>query len=183
MTPEQQRAGFIAVDGRFVERLGNLGDRLGDVRIRSGRGELDAVGLPGRRLTEHAVHAWDVEVTVDPAATIEADAVSLLVDRLPTITVRAARAGAAETEGPFTRAVRTGRPERHFVLTVKTPVLLYEIDGGHTGPGAEAAAALGLPAEPFLRLVCGRLDGSHRPQLGGENAAIVDRLWRVFPGF
>lgn len=183
MTAEEQRDGFLAADGHLVERLEHLGDRLDDLHVASGDGALDAAGLLGERLTEHALHAWDVHVVLDPGAKVEADAVSLLVDRLPAVARRAARADGVAGDCPFTLAVETSDPERHFLLTVATSVVLERTEGGRPGPGAAAVTALALPAERFLRLVCGRLDVGHRAQWNTESTAIVHRLQQVFAGF
>src|ERR1700724_3377052 len=44
--------------------------------------ELGAAGLARMRVSEHAVHTWDVVVALDPAATVAPDAVALLIDTL-----------------------------------------------------------------------------------------------------
>jgi len=51
-------------------------------------------------------------------------------------------------------------------------------------PGAadgSAASDLVLPAEAFERLVYGRLDPAHTPDVEGD-ASLLDELRRVFPG-
>lgn len=40
----------------------------------------DIVGLLRMRLSEHAVHTWDVAVVLDAAARVDAHAVALLID-------------------------------------------------------------------------------------------------------
>ena len=59
--------------------------------------EADLPGFAAMRLGEHAVHTWDVAVALDPAATMSADAVDLLVDQLGRTAARSGKpvAGAA----------------------------------------------------------------------------------------
>ena len=44
--------------------------------------EFDFDGFVGLRLNEHALHLWDVEVALDPAATVAAGSVDAMVDNL-----------------------------------------------------------------------------------------------------
>ncbi|MGH3263036.1 MAG: hypothetical protein ACRDNS_13665, partial [Trebonia sp.] len=52
---------------------------------------IDTVGALGFRLTELAVHNWDVVAATDTCATIAPEAVPLLVAPRPTMVGRAAR--------------------------------------------------------------------------------------------
>ena len=52
--------------------------------------------LPGMlrmRLSEHALHTWDIVVALEPAATVAGDAVGLIVDSLPMLAQWAGRGG------------------------------------------------------------------------------------------
>lgn len=202
--PEEQAEAFLSTDGQLVEALEDLGDRLDELTFTFfGVMQLDAVGFVAMRLSEHALHTWDVAAALDPAATVDPDAVSLLVDRLPQM---AQRAGSAE-RAPGGLAVRvvTSAPERRFVLTVDGDVHLVPettpeppdagagAAGGAGGGEARAGGALPepearvpvlrLPAEAFLRLVAGRLDPAHTPALDPATEGLVDTLRAVFPGF
>jgi len=182
MTPEEQRDGFLAADGKLVERLEDLGDGLEGMRFTLGPLDLDAVGFLGARLSEHAVHTWDVEVSLDAAAVVDPDAVALLVDRLPRVAAWSGKPEGAGEDRPFSLTVETSDPERHFVLGVAEDVTLEPVAPAPSGPGAEASSDLKLPAEAFLRLVYGRLDPAHTPPIDDDGLAIVERLRRVFPG-
>lgn len=191
--PEEQAEEFLAVDGQLIETLENLGDRLDDLTFTFfGSMQLDAVGFLGMRLSEHAVHTWDVAAAVDPAATVDPESVSLLVDRLPQTAARAGRADAVP--GGLVLRVVTSTPERQFVLTVDGTVdgavrlAPEDLTPGGAGDGAASAAAppapvLRLPAEAFVRLVYGRLDRAHTPALDAEAERLVETLRPVFPGF
>ncbi|HEY6278699.1 MAG TPA: maleylpyruvate isomerase family mycothiol-dependent enzyme [Streptosporangiaceae bacterium] len=135
----------------------------------------DLPGLLRMRLSEHAMHTWDIVVALDPAATVADDAIELIVGNLAPL---AARAGKGSPE-PVTVHVITSGPEREFLLEL-TP------DGVKLtpapGPG-HATATLRLPAEAFVRLLYGRLDPAHTPgSVEAENVEL-DTLRRSFPGF
>lgn len=179
LAPEAQAEELLATDGQLVETLENLGDRLDGLTFTFfGSMQLDAAGFVAMRLGEHAVHTWDVATVLDPDAVVDAEAVSLLVDRLPLV---AQRAGKPEM-GPEGLAITvvTSDPARRFTLTVDGGVHLAP-----EGPGSPDAAdgVLHLPAEAFLRLVYGRLDPTRTPPLDADDARLVARLRPVFPGF
>src|SRR6202035_617843 len=128
-------------------------------------------GVLGLRLSEHAVHAWDVAVTLDPAAKVAPDAVDLLVDRLPML------AGFLGKQAPAPVAVAvttTAGPQRAFTLDTGGVTL------APAGEDDATAAALALPAEALLRLVYGRLDDEQDVQASG---VTLTELKSVFPGF
>ena len=190
--PEEQAEAFLSTDGQLVEALEDLGDRLDELTFTFfGVMQLDAVGFVAMRLSEHALHTWDVAAALDPAATVDPDAVVLLVDRLPQM---AQRAGSAE-RAPGGLAVRvvTSAPERRFVLTVDGGVHLApeapetpetpETPEAPEAPEAPEVPVLRLPAEAFLRLVAGRLDPARTPSLDPATERLVDTLRAVFPGF
>jgi uncharacterized protein (TIGR03083 family) len=132
--------------------------------------DLDLAGLAALRLGEHAVHAWDIAVALDPSATVAPDAVALLID---TIDRTAARSGKplddALDADPI--VIETTAPHRRLLLTLHPAVSLT----ADTGSGD----ALRLPAEAFVRLVFGRLDPDHSP----VDDARLAQLRTVFPGF
>ena len=114
------------------------------------------------RLSEHAVHTWDVAVALDPAAEVAPDAVELLMVQLPML---AGWTGKTDG-GPFRLRLRGTEPEADFLLEVADKVTLVPWPG--EGPaGATADGQVQLPAEALLRLVYGRLDPAHTP-VGGD---------------
>ena len=84
-----------------------------------------STGLTKLRLGEHAVHSWDVAVALDPAATVAADAVTLLIDGLGPLIARAGRPAAS----PQTVHVTTTAPDRELVLETGEPVRLEAAPG------------------------------------------------------
>lgn len=172
--PAQQVSDGIAANERLVRRLEGLDDEaLAAMRLDLFGGQRDAVGLLRMRLSEHAIHTWDVEVAFDPSAQVAPDAVGLLIDNIPEMVPRAGRAAAAGRRV----AVTTADPELHLNL---------DTGGVSIRPGdAEATdATLEIPAEGLLRLVYGRLGDAHPPRgpVRSEGISLED-LQEVFPGF
>ena len=133
----------------------------------------DLTGFLGARLSEHAVHTWDVAVALDPAATVSADAVNLLIDQMPQV----ARRGKPSAGGDGTAPIRIAStdPARSFTLTVSPEVSLSRSE-------ATEAADLTMPAEALVRLVYGRLDPDHTPD-DIDYPGRLDQLRTVFVGF
>lgn len=172
-SPERQQQDALAADERTLERFEALtDDELERLRLHVFGRDVDAAGLAQMRLSEHAIHTWDVEVALDPVATVAADAVSLLVDTLGQLAGRTGRSDGAERQV----TVVTVDPERHFRLETGDAVTITDSasDGGRP--------RLRLPAEAFLRLVYGRLDADHTPALEADGVDL-DELRGLFPGF
>ncbi len=199
MTPREAADSGLSTDGGLVEKFEHLGDGLAELEFTVFGGmRMDAVGLLRMRLSEHAVHSWDVGVALDPGARVDHDAVNLLLDGMTRATAWLGKAERADVERPFIVRVVTSDPDRELDLEVSDTVkmtLVEGADGGsHGGAGAHGGASkssarpasagvLHLPAEAFLRLVYGRLDPSHAPDVDASEATTLDTLRKVFPGF
>lgn len=172
-TPDEQSADAIPADRALVEAYENLDDdQLRDLRVAFGPMELDAAGLVRLRLSEHAVHTWDIGVVLDPAATVDPAAVAELVDSIGMMAGFAGKPAGA----PLRVRVSTTEPVREFVLDVGEQVQLGPWDGTAELP------RLTLPAEALLRLVYGRLDAGH-PRPLQTDGVDLDELRKTFPGF
>lgn len=172
-SPRAQADDALAADAELV-REGELVSDEDRARFHVSFGpmQLGWESFLGMRLSEHVLHTWDVAVVLDPSATLPADAVEVLIERLAMIVGWAGRPNAA----PQTVVVRTTSPERTLAVTIgEQSVALTPADAG-------AAPQLTLPAEAFVRLVYGRLDPAHTPPVDGD-AALLDTLRAVFPGF
>jgi len=135
---------------------------------------LDMAGLARMRLSEHAVHSWDVAVALDPAARVAPEAVGLIVDTLGPL---AARSG--KPDGTKLRVhVSASDPQRDFTLESGDTVTLAPSVAGEDAELPE----LRLPAEALVRLVYGRLDPAHTPPVESRGVDL-DELRRLFPGF
>jgi uncharacterized protein (TIGR03083 family) len=171
-SPEDQAARSVAANEDLVTRIESLTpEQQAAFQVTVfGRLPVDLAGLLGLRLSEHALHTWDIAVVLDPAATVLPDAVDLLVDRLPQMVGFVGNPAPA----PVTVAVTTTGPDRAFTLDTGGVTL--------TPAGADdaATASLSLPAEAFLRLVYGRLDDESVMRASG---VTLSELKSVFPGF
>ncbi len=174
LPPRSQAADSVTANERLVSRLEHLEPEQQDAFALTLFGsDLDLAGLAALRLSEHALHTWDILVTLDPAATVAQDAVELLIDTLPQ---RAAGAG-LPVPGADPLDVTTSDPERAFHLTLDPKVSLTPRDAA-----AADAQVAHFPAEAFLRLVAGRLDPAHTP-LDADAGDRLDQLREAFPGF
>lgn len=127
------------------------------------------------RLSEHAVHTWDIVVALDPSATVGADAVEPILALLPGL---AARAGKGSAQ-PLSVHITTSEPHREYLLELSPDQTLLAEASGPAG----GTATLRLPAEALVRLVYGRLDPDHTPSSLVADGVDVADLRRAFPGF
>ncbi len=177
-SPELQAADLKGADLALVEQIEGLDpQQLEKFHLSMFGMEVDAATLIGMRLSEHALHTWDVEVVLDPSATLAPDAAAILVDLLPARVARSAKPAG----GPLKVHVDTTAPARSFVLEVGDSVSLDELPEG-SEVGSETAR-IELPAEALLRLVAGRLDDQHLPQDLTVTGVTLEALREVFPGF
>ena len=175
--PQAQATDALRSDQATLERLESMdaGERE-RFHLKLFGMDIDAAGFARLRLSEHAVHTWDVLVALDPAATLAPDATALLIDIVDQVAGRS-----AEPDGkPRQVRVSTTDPERQFILETGEDVTLTPSDGN-------AAPELGLselrlPAEGLIRLVYGRLDEAHTPP--AETAGVeLGELRQIFRGF
>ena len=172
-SPEEQATHALASDQAALERFESV-DATEQERFHLNLfgGDVDMAVLARMRLSEHAIHTWDIAVALDPTATVAPDAVDLLIDTLGQLASRTGK----PTESLTRVNVSTTDPERQFVLDADESVSLLPWDG------EESLAGLRLPAEAFLRLIYGRLDPDHTPPV--ETGAVdLDQLRATFPGF
>jgi uncharacterized protein (TIGR03083 family) len=171
LDPEEQAAQSIAANERLVAQVESLSAEERDRFALTMFGtELDLAGLLRMRLSEHAVHSWDIAVALDATATVAPDAVDLLIGTLADV---AARGKPVAGFAPI--RVSTSKPDRVFRLRLDPAVELTAGDG----PDAD----LSMPAEAFLRLVFGRLDPAHTPDSVLDPGGRLRELRTAFPGF
>jgi len=171
-SPEDQAAQSVAVNEALVRRVESLTaeQRAAFQVTMFGRMPVDLAGVLGLRLSEHAVHAWDIAVALDPSAAVAQDAVELLIDRIPVMIGYTGK----QAQAPVSIAVSTTAPERAFTLDTGGVTL------APAGAGDAPTASLSLPAEALLRLVYGRLDDDADLRASG---VTLTELKSVFPGF
>lgn len=176
-TPDQMAADFLEWDERYVARFESLSDaQLSSLSMPFMGRTLDAAGIVGMRLAEHAVHTWDVEVTVDAKATIQAGAVELVIDLLPGRIGRLAR-GDKPAAAPTELRVEAVAPARTSFLKIGEQVTLE-------GEGETGGGQLVLSSEALIRLAYGRMDADHTPpDVAVEGPVSLGELRTLFPGF
>ena len=108
-SPDEQAADALVSDDKQIQTLEALTDeQLAAISMDFfGMMQLDAVGMVRMRLGEHVLHTWDIAVMQDPAATVQADAVGLLIDNVPQFL--APRLGKPLAE-PFAARITTTDP-------------------------------------------------------------------------
>jgi uncharacterized protein (TIGR03083 family) len=169
--PTAQRDDALAADATLLARIETVTPDMREAfTFAVGPITLGFVGLVGMRLNEHAFHTWDIEVAVDPAATIPPQVAALVVDNLELI----ARYTAKPTGDTTVITVATTEPPRGFTVELTPGSVTF------TPETVEAAADLELTAEAFARLVYGRLDPQHTPH--NVEGLVLDVLRLVFPG-
>jgi uncharacterized protein (TIGR03083 family) len=173
--PLRQSRDAVAANETFLDRV----DALTPAERESWRldlfgGERTLAEFLLMRLSEHAVHTWDIVVAFQPEATIPEDAAAHVVDNLASV---AGWTGQKHDE-QVSVEVRTTGPE-----------LALHLDLGPSGvalaPSSDDTAAraeLTLPAESLVRLVYGRLDPDHTPASVEARGIDLDLLRRTFPG-
>ncbi len=171
--PQAQATDGLRADQATLERIESLDpEQKAGLRLHMFGMDVDLTGIARMRLSEHAIHTWDVAVALDPSATVAPDAVGLLIDTVGQLAARS-----AQPDGKHRRLrVSTSDPERHFVLETGDAVSLTESDG------EEGLPELRLPAEAFVRLVYGRLGPHHTPPVEADGVDL-DELRQLFPGF
>ena len=172
MKPSDQVTSSVAANDQFVARLEETAQSGGPFSLDLFGSRQDLEGLARMRLSEHALHTWDVAVALDPEATVSADAVALIVDGLAPVAGRAGRA----VDGADPVIVATTDPAARYEVTLSPEVGIAASDtDASTGD-------LHLTAEAWVRLVYGRLDPASTPsEVRGDSR--IDTLRAAFPGF
>jgi uncharacterized protein (TIGR03083 family) len=170
-SPEEQAARSVEANEALVSRIESLTpeQRAAFQVTMFGPVPMDLATFLGMRLSEHALHSWDVAVALDPAARVAPDAVELLIDTAP----RMAGFIGKKAPAPATIAVAVTDPDRAFTL---------DTGGVSVLPASSEAttASVALPAEAFIRLLSGRIgDGA---ELKADGVTLAE-LKAVFPGF
>ena len=170
-SPARQAADALVADRALLDRLEGL-DADGRRRFRTSFGPMDVDfdALVGLRLNEHALHTWDVEVALDPSATVGPEATAFVIDALERLAGFTARPTGAER----TVHLVTTDPRRGMTIVLGADSVTL----GYGDP--VDAPDLVLPAEACIRLVYGRLDPAHAG--GVEEGPVLDELRKVFPG-
>lgn len=127
----------------------------------------------GMRLNEVALHAWDVEAGLDPAATLSDSSAALLAQHFSgSMGFLLGFIGKAEGVGPATVAIG----DHAIVLDAEGVRLVEGTDG--------ATATFEGPFEAGVRLLSGRLGPAYTPDgVTVTGDVTLDDLRKVFPGY
>jgi uncharacterized protein (TIGR03083 family) len=175
--PQAQASDALRADQAILVRLESMNaDEQERLHLELFGMDIDTTGFARMRLSEHAVHTWDVLVALDPSATLAPDAVALLIDMVGPV---AARSGQPDGQQRKVRVSTTG-PERRFILETGEAVALTPSDDESASDPDQAE--LRLPAEAFIRLIYGRMDEAHTPPTETTGVGL-DELRRIFRGF
>ena len=126
----------------------------------------------GMRLNEQALHSWDVEVGLDPVATLTDESAELLAEHFSsTMTFLLGFVGKPEGVGP----ARVGLGG--YTIVIAETISLE--------PGAEdTTATFEGPLEAGIRLLAGRLTPEHTPAgITVSGNITLDDLRTAFPGY
>lgn len=162
------------VDAAFVERVEHLDDQELATPVSLFGMQVDVAGIVRMRLSEHALHTWDVAVARDRGAQVDGDAADILIDQLAPLAARVGKPNGHR----FRLAVHTVAPERAFVLDVGDGVEMTPGDGSDNGVDGH----LEMPSEALVRLAAGRLDPAHTPAGVQADGVALDEVRAVFPG-
>jgi uncharacterized protein (TIGR03083 family) len=184
-SPDEQAADGLAADEKHVQTLEALTDeQLAAIDMDFfGMMRLDAAGMVRMRLSEHVMHTWDVAVMADRAATVQADAVEMLINSVPRFLARRAK----PLDEPFSARITTTNPDRDYLLTSDGESVTMTDWPGEGGAAGDAEGSdvphVRMPAEALLRLAYGRLDPDHTPSSVSGDADALNKLRAIFPGF
>lgn len=173
MTPAEQHVQWIDADATHREALRSAAEL--PIRVPYFAGLLSVVDYAGYRLSEQSVHGWDVEVAVDPGATLAPAEVSLLWQRLDLVATRFRAPDVLARLSPRQIEVRTTSPDGVYCLTLGAELHLLPCEA------AEPSATLRGSAEAILRLVYGRLRDTDDVTV--EGAVTLKDMQALFPGY
>jgi len=162
LTHAEMISGFASADAHYLQLIDELDlNEVGDVEV-----AIDSFRVPLRtamvlRLTEHALHSWDIYVAFNPDAEVARDAADLLIDLYPREIISLfASLQVAGKLGSASLRFDIAEPRRTQMMTFGESVTLTDSDGLEGG----ATGHLGLPmASAWARLLTGRLDDDHLP--------------------
>lgn len=184
MGRQEKAGGFLRANEQLVAAFESL-DGAARQELRVNLAFLpfpaDVTVLSGLRLSEAALHGWDVKVASDPQATLTGQEADAALEQLTgPLSFMVGFRGKPQALGgtEVTLRVETTTPQRILGLVLGHTVSIGEAP-------ADADGVLTGPAEAWLRLLAGRLDATHTP--GSltltSDAVTLDQLRTVFPGY
>jgi uncharacterized protein (TIGR03083 family) len=179
MNPTQQHRSRYEYDAGHLQILDGLDtSQRRTLRVPYFVGPLTVAEYAGYRLSEHAMHAWDVAVALDPGVLVEPGAAAVLWSRLARIASRFHDADVRHAIAPIDVALLPTDDAPASTLVIRP-------DGVTLTPDESGTVQVRGPVESLVRLVYGRLDPDRRPHdhlhICGELS--LDTLTILFPGY
>jgi uncharacterized protein (TIGR03083 family) len=176
MAPGDQAAGFVESQERLIATYEALSaEQRESIEIDLGfmPQPLPLATTLGMRLNEAALHGWDVEVGLDPAAALSTESAALLAEHFST-TMTFLLGFVGKPEAASTARVALGDYS-----------IVVDADGVRLEAGNDdATATFEGPLEAGIRLLAGRLKPQHTPDgVAVEGNVSLDQLRTVFPGY
>jgi len=176
LPPTEQASGFVESSGALVALLEGLTE---DQRVGT---MVDLGFLPqpvplatvlGMRINEVALHGWDVEVGLDPAAQLTQESAELVIEHFATSLSFMLGFTGRKDGLPVTRLAMGD----HTLVVADEGIRVAE---GVTDPSATFEG----PVEAAVRLLSGRLSPEHTPAgVGVTGNLTLDELRAAFPGY
>ncbi|AGZ41700.1 maleylpyruvate isomerase family mycothiol-dependent enzyme [Actinoplanes friuliensis] len=177
LSPEEQAPASITSDAALVDALEAVpADRRDGLRISMGflPEPLPLAGYAGMRLNEAILHGWDVEVAVDPAATLDPESAQVLAEQLAgDLSFLLGFIGKPDTLGQPATVRIQGTP---FSIVLDGSARL-------TADPAEPTATFEGSLEAAMRLLAGRLRERDTADVKVSGNVSLDDLQRAFPGY
>ncbi len=177
LDPRAQAAGFLESDAALVELLESLTPQQRDeLMIKTFLPDpVPLEVIVGMRLSEFAQHSWDINVALDPTATLDDEAGELLVEHYAT--------GLGFLLGFIGKAAALSEPA--VVEIAGSDLALVVADRVElTSEAPAATATLTAAPESVIRLLGGRLTPGYTPASVSLTGNVsLDELRAVFPGY
>jgi hypothetical protein len=177
MSAPDQAANFIDYDSRTIGLFESIDDdTLASLQVDVGflPMPIDVDTVASLRLSEHALHSWDVNVAIDPSAVLPDYAWPPLLRLLPMLAGFFAKPIGKAATVVLETIDRSGV----FTLTLGDDSAQFTEGDGAT------ANRVTLPGEALMRLTAGRLGPDHTPATVKVDGDVsLDDLRRAFPGY
>ncbi|MFI5613189.1 hypothetical protein [Amycolatopsis sp. NPDC051903] len=175
MKPIQRRDAWLEADSRHRTLLASLSETQREtVRVPQFN---DVVTLPvyaGYLLSEQSVRAWDVEVSLNPAATIPRTEVDLLWQRIDRVVTWSYDLTTLSRLAPCQMSIELTGAERPMALVVDLELHIYPCEA------YKPVGTISGSSEDVLRLIYGRNRAADGVRVTGRHA-LAD-LRALFPG-
>ena len=167
----------MTANATLVEAFENLTPvQLADARVPFMMGPVPTATFAAFRLSEHAVHTWDVDVTRDGDAELDVASAAVILENVATPLIgRLGRPSdpAVDLDVRLTDRGTTMRLELGDPVTIREDASTTAADG-----------SLVISTPGFVRLVYGRLDSQRTPDdVSVTGTVSLDGLRETFPGF